>query len=53
MLALMYSDYGKAAGTNAEDWVIDVPASGLKGFRDMVRDPYFNSRRVGTRAPAT
>jgi chitodextrinase len=44
VLALLYSDYGTEADANGETWTIDRPADGLAGFRDMVLDPYFNTR---------
>jgi hypothetical protein len=44
VLALLYSDYGTEADPNGENWTIDKPADGLNGFREMVNDPYFNTR---------
>lgn len=44
VLALLYSDYGTEADPNGQNWTIDQPADALDGFRDMVRDPYFNTR---------
>jgi hypothetical protein len=44
VLGLLYSDYGTEADPNGQDWTIDHPADALGGFRDMVNDPYFNTR---------